>query len=276
MKQPQKPYVLSLQELRDLHLVLLDMLIELDRICRKYGIRYCIDGGTLLGAVRHSGFIPWDDDLDVVMTRGEYEKLRKVCETEFDKSKYFFQDYTTDIHYRWGYGKIRRKNSEFMRIYQEHMDMKTGTFLDIFLRDNVPDSKIAYLLHSFYCYILRKLQYAQEGMVTGKNVFIRVWYRILYLIPVSFTFRRLDKLAARYNRKTTQRMRSLTFPMLRKGQYSYKREWFEDTSEIMFEGHMFPCAQDYDGYLTDLYGDYMTPLLEEQRHWHPVSSFKLP
>ena len=269
-------YELSPNELRSLQLYLLDMLIELDRICRKNGIRYYIDGGTLLGAVRHGGFIPWDDDLDIGVTRMEYERLRKACETDLDESKYFFQDHTTDPYYRWGYGRLRLKNSEFVRIGQEHMKMKTGVFLDIFPRDNVPDSKICYLVHSFYCYMLRKTLYAEAGKVTGKNSFIRGWYRLLYMIPSTFTFRRLEKLAERYNRKETKRMRALAFPMLLKGQYGYKREWYEDVSEVEFEGHSFMCPRDYDGYLTELYGDYMIPPPPEKRHWHPVSRFRLP
>jgi len=269
-------YTLSAAELRELQLVLLDMLIELDRICRKNNIRYCLDGGTLLGAVRHKGFIPWDDDLDVVITREEYIKLRKACETDLDENKFFFQDQTTDSNYRWGYGRLRRKNSEFIRVGQEHMKMKTGIFLDIFPRDNVPDLKIIYFFHNLYCYILRKLLYSETGMFTGSNPMVRLCYRLLYIIPASYTFKKLDGLAARCNRKQRKRMRTLTFPMLLKRQFGYKREWFEETSEIMFEGQMFFCAKDYHGYLKDLYGDYMTPPPLEKRHWHPVSKFYLP
>lgn len=74
-------------------------MIEFDRICRKAEIRYFITGGTLLGAVRHKGFIPWDDDVDVELLREDYEKFAKVCETEFNHGKYFFQSAENDPDY---------------------------------------------------------------------------------------------------------------------------------------------------------------------------------
>ena len=101
---------LSKEQLRQLQLIELEMLIEVDRICKKYNIHYNIIAGTLLGAVRNGGFIPWDDDADVAMLRSEYEKFRKVCKEELDKSRFEFQDHRNTRGYRWGYGKIRRKD----------------------------------------------------------------------------------------------------------------------------------------------------------------------
>lgn len=83
-------------DLRKMQLIELEMLLELDRICRKHNIIYFLSAGTVLGAVRHKGFIPWDDDLDTRMSRSEFEKFCKVCETELDTSRFFLQTDKTD------------------------------------------------------------------------------------------------------------------------------------------------------------------------------------
>ena len=117
------------ETLRQIQLVELDLLKEVDRICRKLGIRYNIIAGTLLGAVRHKGFIPWDDDADVAMLRDEYNRFVEACRTEKKKKKYCFQDHTVTPGYRWGYGKLRRRDSVFLREYQEFMPYCQGIFI---------------------------------------------------------------------------------------------------------------------------------------------------
>ncbi len=115
------------KEFRTLQMIQFQMLIEFDRVCRKNNIHYSIDGGTLLGAVRHKGFIPWDDDIDIAMLREDYEKLKTVV-NEFDPEICFFQDHETDPAYRWGYGKLRRTGTVFIRAGQEHINCKTVVF----------------------------------------------------------------------------------------------------------------------------------------------------
>ena len=93
------------QDLRKLQMIELEMLLEIDRICRKHNIEYFLSSGSLLGAVRHGGFIPWDDDLDIYMMRKEYERFLDICRTELNAEKFFMQTYETDPEYRWFYGR---------------------------------------------------------------------------------------------------------------------------------------------------------------------------
>ena len=269
-------YILSSEELRRLQLVLLEMLIELDSLCKKHNIRYCIIAGTLLGAVRHEGFIPWDDDLDVAMTRDEYERFRETCKTELDAEKYFFQDNTTDPHYPWGYGRLRRIGSEFVRIGQEHLKMRTGIFLDVFPIDNVPDFSPIRGLFTAYCFLLRKILYSRVGAVSEKSMVKRAIYRLLLSIPLGWVFKRLDRLHGCGRGRNTKYARILTFPTPGGRLYGYFRKWYTDVSTIKFEGRAFSCVREWDEYLTYKFGDYMALPPPEQRHWHPVSHFNLP
>ena len=130
--------------LRKIQMIQLEMLEEVDRICKKCNIHYNIIAGTLLGAVRHGGYIPWDDDADVAMLRKEYEKFRKACKTELDTTRFEFQDDRRTKGYRWGYGKLRRKDTLFLREFQEHMPYFQGIFIDVFPLDAVPDNFLFY------------------------------------------------------------------------------------------------------------------------------------
>ena len=149
---------LTPQEFRTMQLLELDLLIEFDRVCRRHGIKYCITCGTLLGAVRHKGYIPWDDDADIAMLREEYEKFRAVAD-EMDASVCYFQDHYNDPEYLWQYGKLRRTGTSFVRVGQEHMKGKTGVFVDIFVLDDCPKSVLGMELQDLWCFFLRKILY---------------------------------------------------------------------------------------------------------------------
>lgn len=129
--------VIEGEDFRRMQLLELDMLVEFDRVCRAHGIAYTIFGGTLLGAVRHKGYIPWDDDADIAMLREDYERFRSVAH-EMDPSICFFQDHLSDPEYRWGYGKLRRTGTKYVRVGQEHLKCKTGVFVDVFPMDDAP------------------------------------------------------------------------------------------------------------------------------------------
>ena len=145
--------MITLEEetLRKLQKTELEILIEVDRICQKNRIHYSLTGGTLLGAVRHGGFIPWDDDADISMLRSEYKKFQRACKRDLDTERFYFQDMENTPGYRWGYGKVRRKDTIFLREGQEQMPYEQGIFLDVFPRDGVLDGVIARKVHTALC-----------------------------------------------------------------------------------------------------------------------------
>ncbi|MFD0673626.1 phosphorylcholine transferase LicD [Cohnella sp. GCM10027633] len=256
-------------------MIQLEMLLEVDRVCKKNDIKYCIIAGTTLGAVRHKGYIPWDDDADVAMMRPEYERFREACMNDLDQSKFYFQDHKCTPGYRWGYGKVRRVGTEFVRKGQEHMPYPTGVFIDIFPMDNVPDNLFLRRIHNFACTVVRKLLWSAVGAKSDRNPWMRAVYGSVAWIPRDFIFAMYDGLKRICNRKETRMVRKLTFPTPNNGQYGYYRQWYVDFADIQFEGHLFPAAREYDEYLTFKFGDYMKFPPEEQRKGHPATRYHL-
>lgn len=265
---------LSKEQLKRVQEIQLEMLIEVDRICRKSGIRYNIIAGTLLGAVRNKGYIPWDDDADVALLRPEYEKFRKACEKELDKERFYFQDHIATDGYRWGYGKLRRKETLFLRDNQEHMPYEQGIFIDIFPLDGVPDFYPLRIVHNFACYCIRKTLWAAVGRKSDENLIHRGIYKLLYKIPEEKVFQAYDKLVEYGNSRDTQFVRILTFPTPNIV-YGYKRSWYECSAIYEFEKNHFYGVHDYHQYLKFKFGDYMKLPPIEQQKTHPVSKLKL-
>jgi len=274
--------VLTKKEFRKMQLMQFDMLKEFDRVCRKHNIKYSIFGGTLLGAVRHKGYIPWDDDADIGILREEYEKFRKVAQ-EMDPKICYFQDHENDPYYRWGYSKIRRTNTRLVRIGQEHIKSKNGFFIDIFPLDDIPKSTFGQMFNDFYCYCLRKILYSEVGKYAANNsIFMRKWYSLLSKISTDSVFKRINKMARKSKNNSKNRVRCLMFPstgkLYRKNslktRYGMPKEWFLDLVEYDFEGSKFYGTKDYDACLTYIYGDYMELPPEDKRDPHsPFSDY---
>lgn len=278
-------YELSKDELKKIQMIQLEMLVEVDRICKKCGIKYNIIAGTLLGAVRHGGYIPWDDDADVAFLRPEYEKFREACKTELDTTRFYFQDHRNTDGYRWGYGKIRRKNTIFLRENQEMMPYEQGIFIDIFPLDTVPGFYPLRAINNFHCFIIRKALWSEVGQYTEKNFIIKRIYCIINRIPREKIFKHYNKMrdfwnGNLYNRKDYSRfekrkwVRILTFPTPNK-QYGYKKKWYEESSKYLFENIEFNGIKEADDYLSFKFGDYMKLPPEDQRKVHPITKLKL-
>ena len=260
--------------LRGLQLTELELLQEVDRICTENGIPYCIIAGTLLGAERHGGFIPWDDDADVALLRHDYERFRDACAAELDTGRFYFQDHHVTPGYRWGYGKLRRKDTLFLREHQEHMPYEQGVFIDVFPLDSVPDSYLGRAAWNFACFCVRKVLWSPVGAVASRSPLLRGWYKLLARIPEQRVKGWLDALINRAAKMESRWVRILTFPTPNR-EYGYLREWYERRKPTLFEGISFQGIADADAYLSFKFGNWHELPPESQRKTHPVTAFKL-
>ena len=252
---------LSEDQIRQLRLIELEMLVEVDRICMKNNIDYSLDGGTLLGAVRHKGFIPWDDDLDVTFRHDQYEKFFEACKTDLDTSRFFMQDFRTDKGYRWGYGKLRRLGTEYVKSGQEHLKQKRGVCIDIFDYQYMPEDLKERKRFQRKMFCIRKIAYSAVGKWCDKNPLMRIWYGILSIIPLTPLHNSRLKELAKLNNIHSSLVSDEMYPTART-KNGVNSSVYDAYSEVEFEGMKFHCFENYDLYLSTLYGDYMT--------WPPV------
>lgn len=257
-------FVYTEEILRKLQLTEREMLRELDRICRKHQIDYILDGGTLLGAVRHGGFIPWDDDVDVRMLREQYEKFCRICQTELSED-YFLQTWQTDPGYRWEYARILKKGTVYKRKGQHRMTARNGIFIDIFPDDNLPDRRVSRRICTCVSWFCRKLLYSEVGAL-NKRCF-RSWlgFNILNMCPKEWGHKGMRYLREKYCSQDTVRVRCFGWGS-REEAYGFLRKWHMETQDIEFEGVMVRAPKDISGFMTCYFGeDYMTLPPEEKR-----------
>lgn len=274
-EEEEKTLVVS-KDTKRLWAVLLDLLIEFDGVCKKHGIKYMIDGGTLLGAARHGGFIPWDDDIDVIMLREEYEKLNKIASREFNEP-YFWQTSETDVDHGRGFARLRNSSTTYIPRFEmsgqcSMFRHNQGVLIDIFICDNVPDdaqSKSVFLkklskLHS-RAWGLRMAGHCplRLGLLTRLPDFVRkLSYHILTALrgrdASQDLVQQLCLVAQEFSGLTTKYVSHLTFCPVEGNRQCIMvpRHIFEDMGEIEFEGYKFPATKYWDEYLTIVYGNW--------------------
>ncbi len=259
-----------MNELLDkLHSHHLNALLEADRLCKKHNIRYYLVTGTLLGAVRHKGFIPWDDDLDIGLLRPDYERFLQVAQTELS-DRFFLQTNATDPEYFLCYAKIRVNGTRFVEESSQNCNIHHGVYIDIFPLDNAPDQPALRRLHAFTTRLLSTAVKAKSKMVVSKNrKGTGLVYNLLKILTAPFRLgtlvKGMDKLMTISKNNSSECIVNIN------SAYSYakecvKRSYFESTVELDFEGYKMSCPAGWHGYLTDVYRDYMTPPPEDKRY----------
>lgn len=252
------------ENLRKLQLVELEMLKEVDRICRIHDINYIIDGGTLLGAVRHGGFIPWDDDLDIRMLRKDYEKFCEICKRTLDE-KYFLQTYKTDSGYRWGYARLLKNDTVFIRKDHEELKSKNGIFIDIFPDDNLPENYFAFKYCTVISWLCRKMLYSEVGKNHTDNLLSRIGFILLDVFPKKWAHFMLEHLTNKYEKCEATKVRCFGWGSHEETK-GLQKEWIKDTCDIKFEGIIVRAPVKADEFLIHYFGEnYMTPPPENER-----------
>ena len=238
------------------------MLKKFDQICKKYNLSYFVYYGTLLGAVRHHGFIPWDDDIDVVMFRDDYERFQSIAPSEFTEP-YFFQNTYTD-RLIWPFSKIRDSRTTGIE-FPDMKDFNQGIFMDIFPLDSVPDG----ITESFskareyqgllwntlsdpekvLLYVERELK-AEKWSISEAQFFLDITK-----LDIIERFKVFEELCLAYFDKTT-RLNYIMDELCPSNYKNVEKSWFKDTVYLPFENMLVPAPSEYDKALRQCYGDY--------------------
>lgn len=259
------------EELRQIQM---DLLKAFHGFCKSHNICYSLAYGTLLGAIRHKGYIPWDDDIDVCMLRREYEKLEETFPDTL-KNRYAF--YTLNRNKEWNraYGKFF--NTKTIEIENAKNDLGIGVGIDVFPIDDVSDDN-----KKFECFRRKRLFLIQAHTIKNilwnnerslkKNVVISLGHFLLCPFSSRFIAKCIDKYARKQNGNSyTQVFRSCDTIV---GKKSFPKTSFDSYVDVPFEGNEFKAMAGYDAYLKSCYGDYMKlPPKEKQVSHHAFKAY---
>lgn len=271
------------QLLRRLQLVELDIAKEIKRVCVENGIRYFLDSGSLLGAVRHRGFIPWDDDMDIGMLRPDYDRFLAIAPRSL-KDDYFLQTWETDPYYPFPYAKVCKKGTRFVESDAQYSLARHEVFVDVFPYNWYAVGKWARAKTRFTARFYQKLLSIRCGYApwSRQHGIERLWRWLRYrpykwiadAFPKRAIMNRLQKAFDRYNGEPNEWYVMLSGALY--GCWTAPASCLAEFVELPFEDDSFSCPADYDLFLKNGYGDYMTPPPENKRSGgHYVIEVKL-
>lgn len=259
--------VLNYDELKQLQL---DILIKVDKFCKENNIRYSLDSGTLIGAIRHRGYIPWDDDIDIIMPRPDYERFVN----NFNGYDRFLYVLAPDLNWNFyaPYANVCDNRTILLEGTNSHRGIEMGVKIDIFPIDGVPDREDLYLesLHKIQRLNL-VLYYKRVDLLKWKKSTARYNLTMLrrkiryILIPYKFLQKKIHKIATRVPFEKSRFAANITFAQTvnRLDTNAFRKYISSD-----FECHRFSILEKYDEWLRKMYGDYMQLPPEEERVPH--------
>lgn len=259
----------------------LDILIEFDRLCKKNNIKYTLCGGTLIGAIRHKGFIPWDDDIDVYVLRNDFDKIRANFPRELG-SQFFYQSNETDPDYFYPFDKIRLNNTLFKSPFLAKRNINHGLFIDIFPVDAIPDS---YFSRWFQFYIHRLLlttlltKFVDPRSWKGKKRLMATLLRLISMpFKITTIYKLEEKVATIYKKEigSTKDVCNFNIPISYGKKGIYPSEWFKNYQYTKFENTEFLTIKEYNKLLEKVYGNYMQlPPENKQTTEHDLIELKI-
>lgn len=255
-------------ELADVKQIELDILIYLDQVCKKHNLRYFLCGGTMLGAVRHKGFIPWDDDIDILMPRPDYKQLIEILKKEH--GRYTVCD-TKDEGYYYNFAKVVDSKTKLVE-NGHNLIANMGVYVDIFPLDGMPSDPKEREEHFKQLDKLRKRinTFSFTKPKLCKNIF---FYIKKYAIYIKNKYSDLGNVQQAYEQLAEQYAYDESeFLYATGGAYGakeiFKKEIFAKSVQLEFEGHFFPAPAAFDTYLKQLYNDYLQLPPVEKRVTH--------
>lgn len=248
----------EIKDIEELKKVELKTLLVIDKFCKEHNLKYYLAYGTLLGAIRHKGFIPWDDDIDIMMPREDYEKFLDA----FDIDGFKCVSYR-DKDYVYPFAKVYDAKTKL--IEAGSLKIEIGIYVDIFPMDNVPNKNEKQFRRKIHYY--QALLFNKNSKTEGNNSFLsKIFYcltRFLgFFCSANGLAKKIEKVCTKTNEKPSDNIAVLTWG--EKGE-KYPVSAFEETVEVEFEGYKFPAPKDYDLALKVVYGDYMQLPPEDKR-----------
>ena len=266
-------------EIRRVQQVYLEMAGDLFEMFESCGIDVTLSGGSALGAVRHKGFIPWDDDLDLNVPRKDFEKLKQVFDGYFH-GKYIFRAPNHHPHSGYRCGKIENPR---VQVWDE-FGRRHGLTVDVFIVENLPDPAVLRTLRGLASELYRIIaglvfEYECARNEGNRGVKLPFKRKLCHFVGRSLSFRTSMKwydALDRVNQYEKENTKMVGIPGGRKHYFGemYQREWMMERVFLPFEGELFPVPKEYDKYLSQLYGNYQELPPEDKREHHYIRSIE--